>query len=913
MRRTLICAALICAVAIMPSRAAQETQPRFRARVDLLIVDVAAVDSRGRPVEDLRAGDFTVKVDGKVRPIVSAELVKVERGTTPAPVRPLDALISTNQSPQNARRIVVAVDQTLITPGSLTPLLRTASQFVDRLAPSDYAAFIGFPEPGPRVDFTTDKGMVRQAMQSISIGQPAKIEAGLFDISLYEAFTITGEEGPQNSSVVPGGPPPGPTMMRVIERGCKDVPADQCQRQIYSESLTIVATARQDATISLRALEALLKDLVPLDGPKSMVVFSAGIVNEDPTVLDEVAQLAAQARTTINVIAVERQREVLIRNDTGASRPSALIDRQFEMNGLELIADRTGGTLFRGIASGAGIFDRLESELSAWYVVAVERQPTDPERQRVEVDVRRKGVSVKSNKTVIARAPNSARSLDELLSETLSSPFALPGIPLRVTTFAQRDAAPGTYQVRIAAQIGQPGEPAGEFGVGYVLTDEKGRVLTKAGSRRTLARAASGGTQALMYDTALNVAAGTYLLRFGVVDKEGRRGAVVRRLEIADGTSTDIASGDLIIGNLPADGESLHPAVEPQVTASELAGYLEVYPSDADRDRLAVRLEIAEGEASPALSTAALTIRPGENPSRTVATGFVEATMAPGRYVARARILRDGVAVKTLSRPFTIVRDPAVVSRPATRSRGVPIAPGLQQRTAAYVAGVVGGLANVVAREDFALSKPDRRVTSDLLLVRYPGAVRDLLSFRDVSAVNGTPVPGREQRLLDLFVKPTDQLRERARQIMIGADQFVPSAFNPVFVLGFLQSDFQSRFDLTVADAGSDWPREVKAVTFVETGRPTLLRTGTFGDLDVPTRGTAWIEEGTGRILQTELQIGRGKSMPTMVTKFKLDERLQVMVPVEMRTQNPDGLATYSNFRRFDVSTDAAIDAGRPN
>jgi hypothetical protein len=127
-------------------------------------------------------------------------------------------------------------------------------------------------------------------------------------------------------------------------------------------------------------------------------------------------------------------------------------------------------------------------------------------------------------------------------------------------------------------------------------------------------------------------------------------------------------------------------------------------------------------------------------------------------------------------------------------------------------------------------------------------------------------------------------------------------------VLGFLQSDFQSRFDLTVADAGSEWPAEVKAVTFVETGRPTLLRTGTFGDIDVPTRGTAWIEQGTGRILQTELQIGRGKSLPTMITKFKLDERLQVMVPVEMRTQNPDGLATYSNFRRFEVATDTALD-----
>ena len=62
----------------------------------------------------------------------------------------------------------------------LTPLLRTASQFVDRLAPSDYAAFIGFPEPGPRVDFTTDKAAVRKAMQAHHIGQPAKVSAERF-------------------------------------------------------------------------------------------------------------------------------------------------------------------------------------------------------------------------------------------------------------------------------------------------------------------------------------------------------------------------------------------------------------------------------------------------------------------------------------------------------------------------------------------------------------------------------------------------------------------------------------------------------------------------------------------------------------------------------------------------------------
>jgi hypothetical protein len=49
-----------------------------------------------------------------------------------------------------------------------------------------------------------------------------------------------------------------------------------------------------------------------------------------------------------------------------------------------------------------------------------------------------------------------------------------------------------------------------------------------------------------------------------------------------------------------------------------------------------------------------------------------------------------------------------------------------------------------------------------------------------------------------------------------------------------------------------------------------------------------------------------------MVTKFKLDERLQVMVPVEMKTENPDGRAIYSHFRRFEVATDAVIPATPP-
>jgi hypothetical protein len=216
-------------------------------------------------------------------------------------------------------------------------------------------------------------------------------------------------------------------------------------------------------------------------------------------------------------------------------------------------------------------------------------------------------------------------------------------------------------------------------------------------------------------------------------------------------------------------------------------------------------------------------------------------------------------------------------------------------------------LSNVVGQEDFVLKSPDRRVTSVYLLVPYPGSTRDMLSFRNVTHVNGVPVAERPERLEELFEKPFALVRDRVRQITLAAENHVPPVFNPIFVLAFLQADFQGRYEMTVNDAGAEWPSQVKAVTFVERARPTLLRAGPLGDQDVPTRGTAWVEEGTGRLLQSELQIGTGRSAMKALTKYKLDEKLQIMVPDEMRTENPSGLATYSNFVRSTVATQFVV------
>jgi len=58
-----------------PARPVEPAQaPTFRPGVDLVCIDVGVVDGRGRPVEDLRATDFVVRIDGEPRRVVAEGL-----------------------------------------------------------------------------------------------------------------------------------------------------------------------------------------------------------------------------------------------------------------------------------------------------------------------------------------------------------------------------------------------------------------------------------------------------------------------------------------------------------------------------------------------------------------------------------------------------------------------------------------------------------------------------------------------------------------------------------------------------------------------------------------------------------------------------------------------------------------------
>jgi hypothetical protein len=251
----------------------------------------------------------------------------------------------------------------------------------------------------------------------------------------------------------------------------------------------------------------------------------------------------------------------------------------------------------------------------------------------------------------------------------------------------------------------------------------------------------------------------------------------------------------------------------------------------------------------------------------------------------------------------------------------------LLRRAADYLAAFVDGLSNVVAEEDYRQSFREgagrRRLTSDFLLVKYPGMDKEFLAFRDVIEVNGRPVTDQQDRLLKLFVEPYKDPLVRASEIAYaGARHSIDRGrlANPLFVIALLQRHYQPNFRFTLKDLEPNLGPGVREIELFEDVAPKPS-----GPL--PIHAVAWVNEITGRVVKTELRAGRAPSTALLTTTFGLDQVLGIDVPLEMRDSyvvsgtgsgaiaTGDeylGVARYTRFRRFQVHVAAAIDTPSP-
>ena len=243
----------------------------------------------------------------------------------------------------------------------------------------------------------------------------------------------------------------------------------------------------------------------------------------------------------------------------------------------------------------------------------------------------------------------------------------------------------------------------------------------------------------------------------------------------------------------------------------------------------------------------------------------------------------------------------------------------------AYVERFIDALSKVVAEERYSQEaewpRRKRTLRSDFIVARDPGATR-WYTFREVLELDGKPVQGaREGRLAHLMADPSADTLRKAQEITIAGLRYnvenIGTVNNPLLAMSFLRAEYSHRFRFTVGGREKKLGPAVRKVSFEEVQIPTVLTMD--GNRDLPAHGVMWIDEGTGRILKTELRLGEkpavstghtssslGWAPPTTIaTTFGFNEALGIDVPLEMRDRYPfqrnevKGVATYGSFRRL--------------
>ena len=332
--RLLLLTALVLQVAAPFDLAgAVQDPPQYVEKVDVarVLVDVRAMDDRGRPFLGLSSSDFQVKIDGKTARVESAQWVTgalTEVEGTPSADR--------SQTLRTASgRLVVFLFQKSLERSRITGFMRmllNLREFVDGFTPHDRLAILSFDSRLRLwLDFTADMDRVR---------------------AVLERNVLFGGPSPSNESDV--------SSFR-----------DELDAQRPDKSYSIESSLRLIAN----ALE-------PLPGAKTVVLVGhgfgragmAGMMVENR--YDETREALQRARASVFCLDV-----------TEADYHSLEI-------GLQTVADDTGGFFERTHIFGRQALNRLAAAIAGHYVLIVEKPLLSRGSHRIQVKLRNRDGSV---------------------------------------------------------------------------------------------------------------------------------------------------------------------------------------------------------------------------------------------------------------------------------------------------------------------------------------------------------------------------------------------------------------------------------------------------------------------------------------------------------------------------------------
>jgi VWFA-related protein len=372
-----------------PPEAAQQRPPtprrsgfRFKVNTNLVLVNVVVRDKQGNLVRGMKQDEFQLFEDGKPQTIsdfgfedtdaiaLESQNIPGVTGVAGAPPPPPPDPQSADEM-RNRRIMILFFDFTAMDPEQIDRSVTTAKRFVEKqMAPADLVALVSLASSMRLdLDLTANRERIQRVLDSYISGQGQGFDAG--DTGSAEGTPETG-----------GSFTPDDTDYNVFNTDRK-----------------------------LEALESLMQTLGGIQQKKSIIYFSNGISRsgiENQAALRGATAMAIKTNCSIYPVDIRG----LLAMPPGGEAQSASIHgvsaytgaatiNQFESNAssqetLSTLAADTGGKAFLDSNDFGQVFQRVQKDTSAYYVLGFYSTNTtqDGAYRRLQVRVKRADVKI---------------------------------------------------------------------------------------------------------------------------------------------------------------------------------------------------------------------------------------------------------------------------------------------------------------------------------------------------------------------------------------------------------------------------------------------------------------------------------------------------------------------------------------
>ena len=581
MRTSFSLFAVLAFVAAAAPTGAQQANRGVAGEPQPITVDFTAIARDGRPVDDLKAAELALKIDGKTRPVKSLEFVRFA-GTSAAAGGALVPAFITNAAPEAVRNFLLIVDDESVPIGQEHKLREAMTRWTQEIPTTDRVALVTVPNGGVKVDLTTDRERLRKGIAEITpitsvVNAACRARSTL--VTLRNTFDTFGR--------VTGGQPLIAVFFSATMLG-----ASEMQRSVTPNAQTGVGGLSTEA----------------------------GACNVQYEDFKAVGQAAAEARVMTYVM----------HPDFNPAPATA---------GIENLRSVTGAPLLH-LSGTAGVpgLSRLSQEMVGFYRLTFETETGErlggvahqidiKAPMRKDADLRVKPQVMLTPAPVVTPATGVASFSNAF--DLVKSGRSFRDLPLRATSSLARGK---DDSINVITLFDTPDPAAKLTSAAAALFDVEGRgVAYWKGEPNDLTSGLSV--------VGMMVPKGRYRLRIGAIDAAGRYGVIDDTIMAELTPAGPLTMSGLSLGVSRSAG--FQHRLEFTTEASALA-HLELYGGVAGTPVGAV-FEVSETTDGPAMFRVPGNISPTPDEDRFTVTGAISVGMLPpGDYVIRAIVGAQG-------------------------------------------------------------------------------------------------------------------------------------------------------------------------------------------------------------------------------------------------------------------------------